>query len=105
MNDLDMKNIIVLKDLPSNIIDEAIVILKDNKVKKKDNNYEAPILYTNMNMAEEAKNVIAEYIDRIETTNREKQSEKTLLIKYKKLQRFTVILTTMMIIGFLIHFL
>ena len=105
MNDVDMKNIIVLKDLPSNIIDEAIVILKDNKVKKKDNNYEPPILYTNMNMAEEAKNVIAEYIDRIETTNREKQSEKTLLIKYKKLQRFTVILTTMMIIGFLIHFL
>ena len=83
MNDLDMKNIIVLKDLPSNIIDEAIVILKNNKVKRKDNNCEAPILYTNMNRAEEAKNVIAEYIDRIETTNREKQSEKTLLIKYK----------------------
>ena len=33
MNNLDMKNIIVLKDLPSNIIDEAIVILKDNKIK------------------------------------------------------------------------
>ena len=26
-----MKNIIVLKDLPSNIVDEAFVILKSNK--------------------------------------------------------------------------
>ena len=105
MNELDMKNIIVLKDLPSNIIDEAIVILKDNKIKRKDNNCDAPILYTNMNVAEEAKKVIAEYIERIETSNREKKSEQILLIKYKKLQRFTVLLTTMMIIGFLIHFL
>ena len=32
-----MKNIIVLKDLPSNIVDEAIVILKNNSnVKKKE---------------------------------------------------------------------
>ena len=30
MNSKIMKNIVVLKDLPSNIIDEAIVILKDN---------------------------------------------------------------------------
>ena len=105
MNDVDMKNIIVLKDLPSNIIDEAIVILKDNKVKKKDNNYEAPILYTDMNAAEEAKNVIAEYIERIETSNRDKKSEQILLTKYKKLQKFTVLLTIMMLIGFLMRFL
>ena len=33
MNVSHMKNIIVLKDLPSNIVDEAIVILKkDSKV-------------------------------------------------------------------------
>lgn len=27
----DMKNIIVLKDLPSNLIEEALVVLKENK--------------------------------------------------------------------------
>ena len=43
MNISHMKNIVVLKDLPSNIVDEAIVILKSgNKVKDKkviENNY------------------------------------------------------------------
>ena len=31
MNMSDMKNMIVLKNLPSNLIEEAIVILKENK--------------------------------------------------------------------------
>ena len=31
MNISDMKNMIVLKNLPSNLVDEAIIILKENK--------------------------------------------------------------------------
>ena len=31
MNPNQMKNMIVLKDLPSNLIDEAFIILKNNK--------------------------------------------------------------------------
>ena len=31
MNMSDMKNIVILKDLPSNLVDEAIVFLKQNK--------------------------------------------------------------------------
>ena len=31
MNTGDLKNIVVIKDLPSNLIEEAIVILKQNK--------------------------------------------------------------------------
>ena len=31
MNTDDMKNMVVLKNLPSNIVDEAIVILKPNQ--------------------------------------------------------------------------
>ena len=35
MNMSDMKNIVILKDLPSNLVDEAIVFLKQNqKIKK-----------------------------------------------------------------------
>lgn len=101
MNNLDMKNIIVLKDLPSNIIDEAIVILKDNKAKRKDNSEDIPMLYMDTNIVEEAQNVIAEYIDRIEQPKRDKQNERKLLIKYKKLQMFTILLSTMMLISFL----
>lgn len=103
MNNLDMKNIIVLKDLPSNIIDEAIVILKDNKIKKKDNSDELSVPYINSNIVEEAKSVIAEYIDRIEQPKRDKQKERKLLIKYKKLQIFSILLSAMMIISFLIQ--
>ena len=37
MNASRMKNIIVLKDLPSNLVDEAIVILKSGKkIKQKE---------------------------------------------------------------------
>ena len=35
MNMSDMKNMIVLKNLPSNLVDEAIIILKENKKKFK----------------------------------------------------------------------
>ncbi len=71
MNNLDMKNIIVLKDLPSNIIDEAIVILKDNKIKKNeklDNTNE----YVNTTIINEAQNVITEYIEQLERPKKER---------------------------------
>ena len=35
MNQEKLKNIIILKDLPSNLIEEAIIILKDNNSKDK----------------------------------------------------------------------
>ena len=38
MNPENMKNIIILKNLPSNLIDEAIVVVK-NKKESKDINY------------------------------------------------------------------
>ena len=31
MDKINMKNMVVLKDLPSNIVEEAIVVLKNNK--------------------------------------------------------------------------
>ena len=31
----NMKNVVVLKDLPSNIVDEAIILLKQNQKNKK----------------------------------------------------------------------
>lgn len=102
MNNLDMKNIIVLKDLPSNIIDEAIVILKDNKIKKKDSVEETNMPYISTNIVEEAQNVIAEYIDKIEQPKKDKQKERELLLKYKKLRLFTILLGVMMVVSFLL---
>lgn len=101
MNNLDMKNIIVLKDLPSNIIDEAIVILKDNKIKKKEKSENE---FINTNIISEAQNVISEYIERLEKPKKERQNERKLLLKYKKLQILTILITGAMIISFLINF-
>ncbi len=104
MNNLDMKNIIVLKDLPSNIIDEAIVILKDNKIKKREKSENAAE-FMNTNVISEAQNVISEYIERLERPKKERQNEKKLLLKYKKLQILSILVTGGMILSILINFL
>lgn len=104
MNNLDMKNIIVLKDLPSNIIDEAIVILKNNKIKRKDGNENMDDDFVNINIVEEAQQIIGEYIEKMENTKKEEISERKILIKYKKLQLVTILLGAMMIISFFISF-
>ncbi len=101
MNNLDMKNIIVLKDLPSNIIDEAIVILKDNKIKGKDKTDDTN-QYINTNIINEAQNVISEYIESLERPKIEKQNERKLVLKCKKLQLFSVLLTGILIINVLL---
>lgn len=103
MNNLDMKNIIVLKDLPSNIIDEAIVILKDNKIKKREKSENAAE-FMNSNVISEAQNVISEYIERLERPKKERQNEKRLLLKYKKLQILSILVTGGMILSILINF-
>ena len=102
MNNLDMKNIIVLKDLPSNIIDEAIVILKDNNIKRKANSDKNQEDYINTNIVNEAQNIVTEYIEKVERTKSSKNNEKKILLKYKKLQILTTILGIMLIISFLI---
>ena len=104
MNNLDMKNIIVLKDLPSNIIDEAIVILKNNKIKRKDGNENMDDDFVNINIVEEAQQIIGEYIEKMENTKKEEIHERKILIKYKKLQLVTILLGAMMIISFFISF-
>ena len=104
MNNLDMKNIIVLKDLPSNIIDEAIVILKNNKIKRKDGNETMNDDFININIVEEAQQIIGEYIEKMEAPKKEKINERKILIKYKKLQLITILLGAMMTVSFLISF-
>ena len=48
MNQSNMKNVIILKNLPSNLIDEAIMVVKDKK-KVKDINYSDFIKYKEEN--------------------------------------------------------
>ncbi len=69
----NMKNVVVLKDLPSNIVEEAIILLKQNqKIKKheyadiKNNSKEKEKNDSKDYIIKEAQMLIADYISRIE---------------------------------------
>ncbi|MBO4293214.1 MAG: hypothetical protein J5881_02350 [Clostridia bacterium] len=100
-----MKNIVVLKDLPSNIIDEAIVVLKSNKRvknlekienckfsgsendKKKDNKY----------VLKEAEMLVSDYIAKIDENK--KQVKK---VNVKRLKTIAFISSTIALLECLL---
>lgn len=98
-----MRNIVILKDLPSNLVEEAFVVLKNNqKIKnaqyadskfeklsedmvREDNNYDEYIV-------KEAEFVVSNYINKLENQDlRENKTEKNLLKKYKIMRALTII--------------
>ena len=102
MDTSQMKNIVVLKNIPSNIVEEAIVVLKSNKkakqlkqiekqnsgerIEKKDRTREY--------IVKEAEMVIANYISNIETRkNINSRNMKSITQKYKRLRILTTILS------------
>lgn len=106
INESKMKNIIVLKDLPSNIVDEAIVILKNNvKVKNKEkienkivNKGQEEIIENCDFAVKEAELIIQNYIKEIEEPKEIKKTN----VKYKKLQISSFFLAMTIIIGIII---
>lgn len=116
MDTSNLKNILILKNLPSNIVEEAFVVLKENqKIKKlelidkgeKTNknstqiSNQAPKDY----IINEAQNLIAEYISRIENKNKkENKSIQTLKRRYKVLKTINHILLAAFIISLISNF-
>lgn len=101
-----MKNIIVLKDLPSNLVDEAIVILKNgSKVKnkeiadkshkssfeeKQDENFEIAI--------KEAEYIVGDYMKKLEKPADNTSSLRKMRLQYKKLQICSALLGLVLLI-------
>lgn len=95
MEESKLKNMVVLKNLPSNLIEEAIVILKSNKkVKKlekidKEKRNETKATKTNATKKEfvvkEAEMIISSYINKIEEKNQKNQRSK--IEQTKKVRR------------------
>lgn len=100
----NMKNIVVLKNLPSNIVDEAIVILKANKnarkleyiessakqgIKEKNNAGKDYII-------KEAESVISSYISKFEKSKERLNMPKTISKKYKILKLYSITVTTIL---------
>jgi len=108
----NVKNIVVLKNLPSNIVEEAIVILKSNKyVKKfqmieKNNNKEIEQKKTNDDqyIIKEAEALLSSYVSKIENNKSIEKPSKLLKEKYKRLKRYSIVVTILFAISFIINF-
>lgn len=102
--DLDnIKNIVVLKNLPSNIVDEAIVVLKNNEIIKNrelvENGQNKKVKNKNKDyIVKEAENVITSYINNIEKQKNKKSLEE-LENKYKQLKLISMLLAGLIVLS------
>ena len=105
-----MKNIIVLKNIPSNIVEEAIVVLKPNlKIKQteyiaksKDNKQSKDKDY----IVREAESVISNYISVLDKQDNKKDiGTKKLSEKYKRLKMVTFLLGGIVLFNIIIRIL
>lgn len=113
MNQSNLKNMVVLKNLPSNIVEEAIVILKANKkvkrvekvdknkriedtrYKKKDNDY----------ILKEAEMLVSNYISSLEERKQEKRiNNKKMEQKYKRIKNYAYIASVIALIETIMLF-
>ena len=88
-----LKNMVVLKNLPSNMVEEAIVVLTENQkikakeyTKNKQNEKKEKLLVTDSDdyIVNEAKIVISNCIDHLE--RKEEKANTVIQKKYKKTQ-------------------
>lgn len=115
MNIDNMKNMVILKNLPSNIVDEAIVILKPNiklrnldvaenkttvNKRTKNQDIDNPKKY----IINEAEMIINSYISNIEKEKRDNvKVNKKMENKYKRLRIASIVLGIMLLFSFLIR--
>ena len=106
METRNLKNMVVLKNLPSNIVDEAIIVLKANKKTKKLQKIENKKILENQEnkkdkeyILKEAEMIVNNYISKIEN----KENDKIIISKdtdgkYKKLKKYAIATTLLCII-------
>lgn len=113
----NMKNMIILKNLPSNLVEEAIVVLKENKKVKKyqyvdkegnknvesDNKKTEKPANNSEYIIKEAENVISQYISSLETKSPKwKNNMNKLQKRYKQSVKLNFILGFVAAISFFI---
>lgn len=107
MSQGDLKNMVVLKNLPSNIVEEAIVILKSNKKVKQAEKIEKKILMENLEnrnkekeyIIKEAEMLVSNYISSLEQKKKERNiNNKKLNQKYIKVRNYAIIISLIMML-------
>ena len=107
MNQSGLKNMVVLRNLPSNIVEEAIVILKTNKkiiqnekVDKSISNKEKKIVNIhkeNDYILKEAEMLVTNYITGLEQKKKERNEiQKKINKKCKKLKKCIIIMSVVL---------
>lgn len=113
MKSSDMKNMVVLKNLPSNMIEEAIVIFKENQrikerefVEKSNKNNNSIEMQTKSKdfILKEAEQLVTDYIKKIENKKKDSKIEKTIISKYKILKYYSIISTVLFVISLIFNF-
>lgn len=113
MSQSNLKNMVVLKNLPSNIVEEAIVIFKENKKVKNlekvdknkviDNNTER--VKSKEYILKEAEMLVSNYISRLEEKqNNKKINNQKVNKKYKKIKNYAYIISIIVLIETIIIF-
>lgn len=103
-----MKNMVVLKNLPSNMIEEAIVIFKENsKIKAKDvinkSNQLSQVQGKSKDIIfKEAEMLVNDYVKRVESSKNRKIFDKKINDKF--LKKYIVVITILFIISLTINF-
>lgn len=109
MNTNQMKNMIVLKNLPSNIVEEAIIILKNNKKIKSLDRVEKQTSNTMEKQSsgeyivKEAEIVIGNYLSKIEKEKQMKSySVRQIENRYKRMKILSIVLGMIVIVNVII---
>ena len=111
MNTENMKNIVVLKELPSNIVEEAIVILKENvnikNIDKKKENIKVTaggkVKGTDY-IIKEAESVVANYISSVEKPKQLEITNRKLKKKYERTKKLSAFFAFVAILGIIVNF-
>lgn len=109
MNTNQMKNMIVLKNLPSNIVEEAIIILKNNKKIKSLDRVEKQTRNSMEKQSsgeyivKEAEIVIGNYLSKIEKEKQMKSySVRQIENRYKRMKILSIVLGMIVIVNVII---
>lgn len=110
MDTSNMKNIVVLKDLPSNLVEEAIVILKENvNIKNIDKKKESVKVVAKGKLnskdyiIKEAESVIASYISSVEKPKQLEQTNKNLRKKYERVKKLTAFFAVIAVFAIVVN--
>jgi len=97
-----MKNMIIIKDVKSNLIEEAIIVFKENvKIKEKQflrQNCDNHKILDKDYCVKEAEDIISEYIEKVE----ENKNVDKIKIKFRALQGINIflVLTLLLVLIF-----